>query len=189
MALERSFTRHFQLRSFTPGPASEGLSISGSTKRQPGTILIEYRLEGDLDRIDLPIFELSARRRHELWRQTCFEFFFAIPGESAYWEGNFSPSGDWNIYRFDDYRQGMREEQAVARPVCRTASDPGRLVYSCKVDIHEICGDAMTVEAGIACVVLDVQGGVSYWAIDHCRFRPDFHDRRSFLVELAALDS
>lgn len=189
MELERSFVRHFQLRSFTLGPASEGLNISGSMARRPGKILIEYRLEGDLDRVNLPIFGHSARRRHELWRQTCFEFFFAIPGESAYWEGNLSPSGDWNIYRFDDYRQGMREEQAAGRPVSRAASDRGRLVYSCNVDIHDFCKDAMTIEAGIACVVLDVQGGVSYWAIDHCRSRPDFHDRRSFLVELAAIDS
>lgn len=180
---------HFQLRSFTPGPAPAGLNISGSVDRRPGTILIEYRLEGDLDRVNLPVSDLSARRRHGLWRQTCFEFFFGIPGESAYWEGNFSPSGDWNIYHFTDYRQGMCEEQAVARPACHTASDRGRLVYSCNVDIHDICKDSQAIEAGIACVVLDVQGAVSYWAIAHYSSRPDFHDRRSFLVEMAAIDS
>jgi hypothetical protein len=189
MEIEMSSACHFQLRSFTPGPAPAGLSISGSVGRRPGTILIEYRLEGDLDRINLPVFGFSARRRHGLWRQTCFEFFFGISGESAYWEGNFSPSGDWNIYRFDDYRQGMREEQAVARPACHMVSDRGRLVCSRTVDVHDICKDSLGIEVGVACVVQDVQGAVGYWAIDHCRSRPDFHDRRSFLVELAAIDS
>jgi len=29
---------------------------------------------------------------------------------------NLSPAGHWNIYRFEDYRQGMQEEMAFVTP-------------------------------------------------------------------------
>ncbi len=33
---------------------------------------------------------------------------------TKYWEFNLSPAGDWNVYRFTDYRQGMEEETAIS---------------------------------------------------------------------------
>lgn len=189
MEIEKSSACHFQLRSFSPGSAPEGLQISGSVGRRPGTFLVEYRVEGDPDRIIRPIPGHPATRRHELWRQTCFEFFFGIPDESAYWEGNLSPCGDWNVYRFADYRQGMREESGVGRPVCNIVTCRDHMMFSCSLDIHGICRDSAGLEVGIACVVADVDGPVGYWALDHCRSGPDFHDRRSFLVKLAPIDS
>ena len=181
---------HFQLRPFSPGAAPQGLQISGSVDRRPGTLLVTYIMAGDLERIVLPEPVLSVSRRHELWRRTCFEVFFGIPGQTAYWEGNFSPSGDWNLYRFNDYRQGMAEEQRSDRPSCRAVTTGGsRLELSCSMDIHDLCSDSEVLAAGIACVVLETSGRVSYWAVDHCGARPDFHDRRSFLIQLTATDT
>jgi len=141
-------------------------------------------MAGGLERIVLPAPALSVSRRHELWRRTCFEVFFGISGQAAYWEGNFSPAGDWNIYRFTDYRQEMAEEQRPGRPLCRVVTDKSRLELSCSMDIHDLCPDAEVLTAGIACVVMETSGRLSYWAIDHCGARPDFHDRRSFLLQL-----
>ncbi|KJS00394.1 MAG: hypothetical protein VR65_12895 [Desulfobulbaceae bacterium BRH_c16a] len=187
MEIEKSSACCFQLRSFTPGSAPKGLKISGSVGRRPGSLHIEYRVEGDLHRIIRPMPVPGPTRRHELWRQTCFEFFLGIQGESAYWEGNLSPCGAWNVYRFSDHRQEMREENAVGGPVCRMEAERGRLLFSCTIDIRDICKDCIPLEAGIACVIEDFHGAVSYWAVDHCGSKPDFHDRRSFLLKLPAI--
>ena len=50
-------------------------------------------------------------RADDLWRTTCFELFVAGEG-TAYREYNFSPSGQWAAYDFDDYRAGMRNAPA-----------------------------------------------------------------------------
>lgn len=186
MEIGTSSCCHFQLRPFSPGAAPQGLQISGSVDRRPGTLLITYIMAGDLERIVLPEPALSVSRRHELWRRTCFEVFFGIPGQTAYWEGNFSPSGDWNIYRFTDYRQGMAEEQRSDRPLCRVVTDKSRLESAGSMDIHDLCPDSEVLMAGIGCIVLEMSGRISYWAVDHCGAHPDFHDRRSFQLQLAS---
>lgn len=177
---------HFQLCPFSPGAAPQGLQIAGSVARGPGKLLLTYSMAGDLDRIVLAEPAQCISRRHELWRRTCFEAFFAIPGQTAYWEGNFSSSGDWNLYRFTDYRQGMREEQRPDQPLCHAVAGKSRLEVSCELDIHDLCSDLAVISIGLACVVLETNGRLSYWAIDHNgAARPDFHDRRGFLLQLA----
>lgn len=188
MEIGTSSCCHFQLHPFSPGAAPQGLQISGSVERRPGALFITYIMAGDLERIVLPEPALSVSRRHELWRRTCFEVFFGTTGQNAYWEGNFSPSGHWNIYRFTDYRRGMAEEQRSGRPLCRRVTDKSRLELSCGMDIHDLCPDREVIVAGIACVVMETSGRLSYWAVDHCGARPDFHDRRSFLLQLASSD-
>lgn len=132
----------------------------------------------------MPEAASSVSRRHQLWRRTCFEVFFGVPGQSAYWEGNFSPSGDWNCYRFTDYRQGMVEEQRLDRPQCRAAATPTRLELTCSLEIRGLCPDDSVLAVGLACVILETEGTTSYWALDHCGSSADFHDRRSFLLRL-----
>ncbi len=185
MEIGAGFRCHFQLRPFSPGEAPQGLRISGSVDRLPGNLSLKYIVEGDLAGIVLPDPAQSIIRRHQLWRRTCFEIFWGRPGQAAYWEGNFSPAGDWNVYRFNDYRQGMEEEERLGLPSCQAIEAPGRLEFTCKMDIHRILGDSELLEAGISCV-LEPGGRISYWAIDHCGEKPDFHDRRSFQLQLGA---
>lgn len=177
---------HFQLQPFTPGEAPQGLKVSGSVERGSGTLFITYIVAGDPGRVVLPAPAPAACRRHELWRRTCFEIFLGRPGQTAYWETNFSPTGDWNVYRFADYRQGMAEEECLGEIWCRVKGDPQRREFSCRLDIHELFADSEVLTAGIACVVLDTGGRTSYWALGHCGSKPDFHDRRSFLLPLPA---
>ena len=54
--------------------------------------------------------ESSKERQDNLWKHTCFEAFFARPDSEQYWELNVAPSGHWNLYQFDGYRSGGREE-------------------------------------------------------------------------------
>ncbi len=179
----------FRLRPFTAPSVSEGLAISGALGRQHGKILIKYRVEGKLDQIGWPAPRSVISRCQQLWQKTCFEFFFGIPGDSAYWEVNLDPNGCWNVYHFTGYRQGMREEEAVGRPCCLAAMDATLFSLTCRIDIHRFVPDLAGREIGVAAVILDRAGVAGYWAIDHPGKVPDFHNRRSFLVTLPEMNS
>ncbi|MBU1567307.1 MAG: DOMON-like domain-containing protein [Proteobacteria bacterium] len=175
---------HFQLRPFAPVRDSHGFCFGGSLHRLPGVLAIEYRLEGDLRSVVWPAPCAAISRRHDLWRQTCFEIFFGIPGESAYWEVNLGPGGCWNLYHFTDYRQGMHEDASVDRLTCHMARDGDTFSLACRINVKKIVPDCLGLEVGAAGVVFDTTGAVSYWAIDHLEAMPDFHIRKSFLIVL-----
>lgn len=175
---------HFQLRPFAPVKDCRGLTLGGLIYRLPGVLSIEYRLEGDLRSVVWPAPFPAISRCHELWRQTCFEFFFGVPGESAYWEVNLGPGGCWNLYQFGGYRQGMREDAAVERLACHVVRENDTFSLTCRIDVCKLVSDCQGLEAGVAGVILRTTGGTEHWAIDHLENVPDFHSRRSFLIVL-----
>ena len=177
----------FQLRPFSLGLLGENLSLGGSLSRTSAGLVIALRLQGSLHDINLSAMSsmsaiAQAGRRHELWRHTCFELFFATPGKAAYWELNLSPSGCWNVYRFVGYRRGMREERTVAPPLCRTTKGADLLSMTCTLNISPFIDDADQLDIGVAGVIEAADGSISYWALDHPGEQPDFHDRRGFLL-------
>ena len=177
----------FQLRPFAPALGSRGLTLGGSLYRLPGVLSIEYRLEGDLRSVVWPTPCLVLSRRHELWRQTCFELFLGIAGESPYWEVNLGPDGGWNLYHFTAYRQGMQEDSAVDELTSHVVRDGNGLSLFCRIDMHKLVPDCQALEVGIAGVLLAATGAATYWAIDHFETVPDCHCRRSFLMALPGL--
>lgn len=181
---EERIEHPFRLRPYTALSVAEGLTISGTLGRQHGKILIEYRVEGQLDHIGWPAPCSVISRCQHLWRKTCFEFFLGIPGDPAYWEVNLDPNGCWNVYHFTGYRQGMREEEAADRPFCAAVMDTTMFSLSGWIDIHRFVVDKAGLEVAVAAVILDRAGVAGYWAIDHLGKGPDFHNRRSFLVDL-----
>ena len=174
----------FKLRPYASTGNCQGLILGGLVCRFPGTLCIEYQLEGDLLPVVFPAASPVISRRHELWRQTCFELFFGVPGDPQYWEVNFAPDGCWNLYHFTGYRQGMSEEAAAAKPTCNTVRECQKFSLFCRIDIHKLVPDNAPLEVGIAGVVLDASGITAYWAIDHCEAAPNFHSRSSFLMHL-----
>lgn len=184
---EEKIEHPFRLRPYTALSIAEGLAIFGTLGRQQGKILIEYRVEGKLDHIGWPAPRSRISRCQQLWRKTCFEFFFGIPGDSAYWEVNLDPNGCWNVYHFTGYRQGMREEAAAGRPLCAAVMDATMFSLAGRIDIHFLVPDWAGLEVAVAAVILDQEGVAGYWAIDHLGKGPDFHNRRSFLVDLPGM--
>ena len=122
----------------------------------------------------------SGRRADGLWRDTCFEAFFAngngANGNGAYTEANVAPSGDWNLYRFDAYRAGMRE--------CR--SEPPHVTYAASEDAVRFTArwsraafaDVVSVKPA---VVLREGESYHYFAPAHPQGRPDFHAAEGFV--------
>src|SRR5262245_25400551 len=70
---------------------------------QNGTLVFTYILRSDYGRLRIPSPRLPTKV-DGLWRHTCFEAFVSVPGDSAYQEFNFSPSGEWAGYHFREYR-------------------------------------------------------------------------------------
>lgn len=131
----------------------------------------------------------AAPARHDgLWRQTCAELFVAEPGRPGYLEWNLSPSGHWNLYRFDDYRVGSRPaELSVPAAPSVWRAEPG-LVVDGFLPLGPFGLAGCALEAAACAVVETSGGGLSYWAAVHPAARPDFHDRRGFTLRLSSFN-
>ena len=103
---------NFELVPF-PSSTLPAIAITGDIERKNNQLSIQYNVEGDIGHTTYPGVSISPLRKDDLWKATCFEFFIAIKNQTQYWEFNMSPSGNWNVYIMDAYRQvNMREEPA-----------------------------------------------------------------------------
>ena len=173
----------FQLTPFSPLP---GVSVSGGAMRERGGrgLRATFRLLG-VEQVLLPPPSLRPQERDGLWQDTCFELFFGAPGEAAYFELNLSPSGDWAAYAFSAYRQRVAPLFGLqvfgGRP--RAATDGSGameldLVLATEAELPP------ELELGASAVLAHGGGARSYWALTHPAEKPDFHDRRAFLLRL-----
>ena len=186
---QKRYQRFFQLQPFVPDADFQNFQLSGSLDRLPGILSIEYRLVGDLPKVIWPVLCSSILRRHELWRQTCFELFFGAIGELGYWEVNLAPNGCWNLYHFNEYRQDMLEDTAVEHLHIRTVKDGNTFSLFCRVDIDKLIPESKGIEVGVAGIILNRMGETAYWAIDHLKNIPDFHNRQTFQIVLPGIAS
>ena len=113
-----------------------------------------------------PKFE-GLQRVNELWRSTCCELFIGEADSNEYIEINICPSGRWNCFRFDSYREGMCEAVWQPRDI---RSGPGWLEANWPHELDPVC------HIGPAAVLADRQNHMDYLALRHGD-RPDFHDR------------
>ncbi len=150
---------------------------------RPGAraLLLSYHLTGEIGALRIPPI-LAAARTDELWRHTCFEAFVSpVPGE-AYYEFNFALSTQWAAYRFDSYRKGMRVAVEIAAPRIEMNSAPGRYTLQAELDLSALADTRWRV--GLAAVIEDAGGRLSYWALAHPSDKPDFHRADCFTCEI-----
>jgi hypothetical protein len=154
-----------------------------------GALSLRYVLEGDLARIRIPALRPS-RSADELWKHTCFEAFLRAGTSERYYELNVSPSTEWALYSFKEYRQGMSPTSAIAPPRIRVERPAQRLEVSVQMDARKLfaADDAAVSTASrrlaLAAVVEDENGRLSYWALKHPASKPDFHHPDGFTLEL-----
>lgn len=124
-------------------------------------------------------------RTDGLWKRTCFEAFLQpAPGE-AYIEFNLAPSGRWATYRFDRYREGMRDAADVTPGPIAVLAGPDRLELTVSVTLPASEAAARLWRLGLTAVIEELDGRVSYWALAHPSPQPDFHDAASFVAALS----
>ncbi|MDJ0674574.1 MAG: DOMON-like domain-containing protein [Calothrix sp. MO_167.B42] len=173
----------FCLQPFTSIPNLD-LQIDGNISRNDNNLTINYICQGDLEKIDIPAPVDIPIRKHELWQETCWEFFLGIQDSPGYWEFNLAPTGNWNVYRFDDYRQGMREETAITSLPFTLNYLPESVEVTLQLDLDKLIAPEQNIDIAITTVVKDINGIITYWALDHIGEEADFHLRDSFTLRL-----
>jgi len=158
-----------------------------ATRTAHGKLSLHYALHGDVARMNVPP-PAPARSGWKLWRRTCCEVFVRAGGES-YHEFNFSPSGEWAAYAFMGYREGSSLTDAALNPQIAVESRDGRLDLYALVDPPRLSPTYMRgrLHLGLAVIIEEDTGGMSYWALKHASGKPDFHHRDAFALALDEL--
>jgi hypothetical protein len=174
----------FKLVPFQTQDLLPNIELSGRIDRQNELLSIEYQLQGDLDAIAIDPVNNTPSRKIELWTATCFEFFIGIPGNSDYWEFNLSPSGDWNVFHLDDYRQGLQNELAFITLPFTIDRQANSLLLTLTLDLSNIIPTEREIEISVTTVIESRQHQISYWALTHTGTEADFHRRDSFIIKI-----
>ncbi len=145
---------------------------------------LRWRIEGARDLV-VPPFG-GKGRADGLWRTTCFEVFVRPSAEPGYVELNLSPSERWNLYDFASYRAGMAERPIAREPGCSMRLGQDLAIFDAAVPITALPPRPWHV--GLACVIEETGGRLSYWALAHPAGKPDFHDPACFTARVAAAD-
>lgn len=166
--------------SATPAPCGVGVAVNAQ-RTAVGALALRYLIDGAIDTLVIPAARAPAAV-DGLWRHTCCEVFVATAGAPAYHEYNFSPSGCWAAYAFDD----ARVRRVAALPAWRACSvverAPERLMLSVTVPA-QLLPDAPW-QIGLSAVLEARDRSLSYWAFVHPAAQPDFHHRDSFALTL-----
>jgi hypothetical protein len=145
---------------------------------------LRYSIIGDMSRLRISR-PSDPGRQDELWKHTCFEAFVKGPAE-AYYEFNFSPSRQWAAYRFDAYRQAMAHLNLSSPPAVQVQTLPGSFTLEAVVDLKELdhADPGAQKRLGLAAVIEQRSGSLSYWALHHPPGKADFHHADGFVVAL-----
>jgi len=170
----------------TPTDAVSGMSVR--VCRNPGgRLAVSYVVKGDLDRVRVPA-PRAPRPADRLWEHTCCEIFIARKGVPAYYEYNFSPSGEWAAYAFDGYRaRRAGEPQPPLRPTITVHGSSGTFELDAVISLDGLAPPpGAPLALALSAVIEDSEGRLSYWALRHPSGKPDFHHPGAFALELAA---
>lgn len=168
-----------------PAPRLPAVSINGTVLLQNNHLTLHYSLTGNTEEILLPPASSIPRRKDELWKATCFEFFLAIKDHPGYWEFNMSPSGDWNVYRMDAYRRmGFRQESGLLQLPFEMKKESNEYSLDVAADLTPIFRLGKELEMGITAILKTKEGDETYWALSHPSPQADFHVRESFILLL-----
>lgn len=183
--------RSLQTVALTCHPASPTEAVRGVTAsaRIAGArkLAVRFNVDADMSRIALPPLA-RPQRRDDLWRHTCFEIFAALPDGEAYVELNFSPSTEWAMYGFTGYRRGMATIDVRRPPRVAVRPLPRGLSLEAVTYLDELPAPpaGSLLRAGLAAVIEETSGNVSYWALTHPAALPDFHHRLGFALQVGA---
>ena len=155
-------------------------------RARPATLSLTFELTGDVARLRLPP-PAAPGFMDGLWRHSCFEAFVGL-AEGNYLELNLAPSGRWAAYRFSGYREDMSPASDLAAPVIQLVRTGEGLALKARLDLSGVAGldPEGAWRLGLAAVIEDAQGGLSYWALAHPAGKPDFHHWDGFVCEVRA---
>jgi hypothetical protein len=137
------------------------------------TLVIKYRLDGDMTRIHWPGEEcILTENTSELWRSTCFEYFIGQDAATGYFEFNQSPSGNGCGFEFEAYRQSPVASSRLIADSFFMARDESSTEIRLDVPVPP-----SPFLLGLAAIIEDTDGTLHYYAARHPVDAPDFHRR------------
>lgn len=152
-----------------------------------GVLALRFSLIGELAEIRIPPLR-PPQRSDRLWELSCFEVFIRAGQGSAYREFNFSPSGEWAMYRFSTYRQRLPVPANIPPPELTRHDNDDSVEITAEIDLHSLAlTEAKPLSLGLSAVIEESSGALSYWALQHPPGKPDFHHADCFALELDAL--
>jgi len=168
----------------TPSRAIRAVAVH-ATRTADGKLALHYSLSGEIAAVRVPP-PGPARLGWKLWRHTCCELFVREKGADPYHELNFSPSGEWATYAFTRYREGTTLADDGLNPQIAVQSTPGRLDLYALADLPRLSPSYLRapLAVGLAVVIEETSGGLSYWALRHAAGKPDFHHAAAFALAL-----
>ena len=168
----------------TPSRVAQAVTAQ-ATRNGEGRLALSYTITGDIARLLVPP-PAPARVGWKLWRHTCCEVFIRARGAAAYHEVNLAPSGEWAAYAFESYRNGSTIGDATLNPQIAVRSTPSQLDLSALIDLPRLAPDYAhaPLSIGLAAVVEDENGALSYWSLRHPSGQPDFHHADAFALQL-----
>jgi hypothetical protein len=168
----------------TPGRAIQAVAVH-ATRTAEGKLALHYSLSGEIAAVRVPP-PGPARIGWKLWRHTCCELFVREKGAEAYHEFNFSPSGEWVTYAFTNYREGSTLADEGLNPQIAVQSTAGRFDLYALADLPRLSPAyrRARLAVGLAVIIEEESGGLSYWALRHAPGKPDFHHAGAFALEL-----
>ncbi|CAG7857485.1 hypothetical protein MCAMS1_02325 [biofilm metagenome] len=149
---------------------------------QDNNLKLHFDVLGAIDQLLIPKPK-SPEEINGLWEHTCFEAFISVVEESYYREFNFSPSGDWAAYAFDEYR-AAKTWHAYMPPAISYVRTGERLSLEAVISQHDLPENPrkQPYRLGMTAVLETKTGGLSYWALFHPSGKPDFHHRTGFTL-------
>ena len=161
------------------------IKITGEIERAGTQLTARYALSGEINTVLFPTQSILPTRKHDLWKATCFEFFIAPAGQPEYWEFNLSPSGNWNVYNMDAYRQvNMREEEKVTNLPFTFQKTTAQAILEVSVNTASFLPVSQKLDVGIATIIQSHDNLETYWALTHPNPQADFHHRAGFTILL-----
>lgn len=169
-----------------PGTSSPLPEAFADLSWKDGALELRFDLGDGADALFDGLFAASRKfsvqelkREDGLWKTTCFEAFFGVPGEPGYWELNLAANGAWNLYRFDGYR--APQPPAPSEDFVITRFEVGNGTLHCRLQPES--RDPFALEAAL-CMVARTAQGTCYLSVKHAGAKPDFHLRASFTVKV-----
>ena len=154
------------------------------TRISQDSLTLEFALSAPAAELIWPAARSGGERLNELWQSTCLELFIARAGDERYWEVNLSPSGDWNVYQLDGYRQGLKPEPCINSVATTSNSGPDRHQLQASLALPQALIGAATLQANLCAVLQHTNHNNSYWAVSHPGSQADFHARKGFVLEV-----
>ncbi len=164
--------------------AVTGIEVEAARPR-PGALALTFAVSGRTGGIRLPAAAAPARA-DDLWRHTCFEAFVAAAPGGPYYEFNFAPSTAWAAYAFTGYRAGKANAGNMAAPDVEVGATPSSFTLKATLELGSLTGlrPGAPWRLGLAAVVEEAFGRISYWALAHPPGRADFHAASGFALTL-----